>query len=103
MDARIGGDLGHHRDVGGVAKQLFQHDSRIVDFERESEALVALFEFRQDRNHMVGAVRADPQMPARQVAAAGEQGVRFFPDANRRVVMAKLARPASSARRVRGG
>jgi hypothetical protein len=43
MDTWIGGDLGHHRDIGGGAEQLFQHHSGIVDFERESEALWRFF------------------------------------------------------------
>ena len=66
---------------------------------------MAFFQLRQNGNDVVGAVGADPQMPARQVAAAGEQRMRFFArgEQARRDRKQGLSRPVSSARHGRGG
>jgi hypothetical protein len=77
MHARIGDALGHHRDVGFVAQQAFQHDGGIVDRQGEGEAAGALPERRHDGHDVVSGIGRDPEMPARQGALALQQRLRL--------------------------
>ena len=43
-----------------VVDQLVDHGGRVVDLEREGEALVLAFQGREDRHHVIGAVGPKP-------------------------------------------
>jgi hypothetical protein len=73
VQARVGYAFGHHRDVGLVPKQALQHDGRIVDRQREGEALGAVAQGGHDGHDMVRRIGRDPQMPTGQRLLAGQQ------------------------------
>ena len=78
VEARVGGHLRHHGDVGAMVDQLVEHRGRVVDLEREGQPLVLAPQRRQDRHHVVGAVGGNAQVPAGQRARAREQRLRFL-------------------------
>ena len=86
VEARIGGELGHHRHIGLVVEQLLQHRRRVADGEREATARHGggLSSARSGID-VIGAVGGDAQMAALPAPRApGEQRLGLVLERERR-------------------
>ena len=72
MQARVGGRLRHHADVGLLVEYVGEDSGRVVDADREGEARLAGLHGGENRDRVHGAVGADAKQAAGGDAAVGQ-------------------------------
>ena len=78
VEARIGGEIGDHRDVDAVVEEIADQRLAVADGERQPKLRVTPGKIPEHRQHMVRGVGAEPQMPALQAPRRGEELLGFL-------------------------